>query len=116
MKNFACRLVPGHQYPWVNCKKKFIDFPVLSRDVTNQILPGRVSDIPAGDGKIDKLFYSVIYKKVSQDTFWKCLFTFTDTSKIDGEKDTRFLNVPLLVKKNDKPPAFQSDVISWEKS
>jgi hypothetical protein len=50
--------------------KKVIDFPIPSRDVTNQILPGRVinlfparerlvSDISAGDGKIDILFYSV---------------------------------------------------------
>ncbi len=50
------------------CKKKISGFPVPSRDVTDQILPGRgiiklftareclVSDIPAGDGKIDSLF------------------------------------------------------------
>ncbi len=51
--------------------KKINDFPVPSRDVTNQTLPGReyliisghgetlVSDNPAGDGKIANLFYSV---------------------------------------------------------
>jgi hypothetical protein len=52
--------------------KKVINFPVPSRDVTYQTLPGReyfnyippreslVSDIPAGHGKISKLcFYNV---------------------------------------------------------
>jgi hypothetical protein len=46
----------------LNCKK-VTDFPVPSRDVTNQGLPGRekflVSDIPAGDGKIVNLFFTV---------------------------------------------------------
>jgi hypothetical protein len=55
------------------CKKKVFGLPVPSREVTNQTLPGReytliqflareslVSDIPAGDGKTDILFYSVI--------------------------------------------------------
>jgi hypothetical protein len=43
--------------------KKIIDFPVPSRNVSNQTLPAReslISDIPAGDGKIDNLFYSVL--------------------------------------------------------
>ncbi len=52
--------------------KKVSDFPVPSRDVTNQTLPGLdlfqlflpreslVSDIPAGDGKISNLFYSAV--------------------------------------------------------
>ncbi len=43
--------------------KKDYDFPVPSWDVTNQVIPGQgefgYSDIPAGDGKIDNLFYSV---------------------------------------------------------
>jgi hypothetical protein len=46
----------------VHCKKKVNDFPVPSRDVTNQTLPARqslVSDIPAGDRNIANLFYSV---------------------------------------------------------
>jgi hypothetical protein len=33
-------------------------FPVLSRDVINQTLPGR--DIPAGDGKSHNLFYVLL--------------------------------------------------------
>jgi hypothetical protein len=44
--------------------KKVNDFPVPSRDVTNQTLPGReslVSDIPAVGGKIANLFHSVFY-------------------------------------------------------
>ncbi len=49
--------------------KKVNDFPVPSRDVTNQTLygrewlnysrPGRNCGIPAGNGKIDNLCYSV---------------------------------------------------------
>jgi hypothetical protein len=50
--------------------KKVIDFPVPIRDVTNQTLPGGeylvipameslFSDIPARDGKIDDLFFTV---------------------------------------------------------
>ncbi len=38
----------------VHCNKKVTDFPVPSRDVTNQTIPGReslVSDIPAGTSK-----------------------------------------------------------------
>jgi hypothetical protein len=53
-------------YTIEHCKKKFSDFPVTSRDVTNQTLPGGesageslVSDIPAGDGEIAKLFFTV---------------------------------------------------------
>jgi hypothetical protein len=55
-----------------NCTvKKDVDFPVPIRDVTDQtpswtgiikLLQPReslISDIPAGDGKFDKLFYSV---------------------------------------------------------
>jgi hypothetical protein len=38
--------------------KKDNDFPVPSWDVSDQTLPGR--DIPAGDGKIANLFYSVV--------------------------------------------------------
>ncbi len=53
--------------PKVHCKKKVSDFPVPSRDVTNQpglikLFPSReslVSDIPAWDGKMASLFYSV---------------------------------------------------------
>ncbi len=44
--------------------KKFIVFPVPTRDVTNQTLPGResvVSDIPAGDGKTANLFLQCIF-------------------------------------------------------
>jgi hypothetical protein len=40
--------------------KKTSDFSVPSRDVTNQTLFVLVSDIPAGDGKIANLFYSVV--------------------------------------------------------
>ncbi len=52
-------------------KKKVSDFPIARRDVTNQNLPGReiiksfppreslISDILAGDGKIDNLFFTV---------------------------------------------------------
>ncbi len=47
--------------------KKVIDFPAPSRYVTYQTFPAKlfpareclVSDIPAGDGKIANLFYSV---------------------------------------------------------
>jgi hypothetical protein len=46
--------------------KKVSDFPIPSRDATNQTLHGRekfnyylVSDIPAGDEKITNIFYSV---------------------------------------------------------
>jgi hypothetical protein len=48
--------------------KKVIAFPVPNQDVTNQTLPGRdlfqtveslVSDIPAGDGKNDDLYFAV---------------------------------------------------------
>jgi hypothetical protein len=53
-------------YTIVHCKKMVSDFPVPSRDVTNQTLPGGesvgeslVSDIPAGEGKIAKLFITV---------------------------------------------------------
>jgi hypothetical protein len=54
----------------VHTVKKVNDFPVPSRDVTNQTLPGLenlnysrareslVSDIPAGDGKWQTFFYS----------------------------------------------------------
>ncbi len=52
--------------------KKVVDFPVPSREVTNQTLPGGdnliipvqgefVSDIPAEDGKIDNLFLQCIF-------------------------------------------------------
>jgi hypothetical protein len=53
--------------------KKVIVFPVPSRDVNIETLPGRellnyslaresfVSGIPAGDGKNDNLFFSVLY-------------------------------------------------------
>ncbi len=37
-------------------QRKVCDFPVPSRDVTNQTL---ISDIPAGDRKIANLFYNV---------------------------------------------------------
>jgi hypothetical protein len=37
-------------------QKKVNDFPVPSRDVAYQIIPGLVSDIPVGDGKITNLF------------------------------------------------------------
>jgi hypothetical protein len=53
--------------------KNVSDFPVPSRDVTYQTLPAwlgiiklfparesLVSDIPAGDGKIANIFYSVV--------------------------------------------------------
>jgi hypothetical protein len=52
-------------------QKNFSDFPIPGRDVTNQTLPGReglnfnptgeslVSHIPAGDGKIVNLFFTV---------------------------------------------------------
>jgi hypothetical protein len=57
------------------------DFPVPSRYVTNQTLPdgdlsklfptreSLVSDIPAGDGKISNLFYSVPCLKRRKLTF-----------------------------------------------
>ncbi len=44
--------------------KKVCDFPVPSRDVTNQILTGElVSGIPAGKGKSLTFFYSVAGKQ-----------------------------------------------------
>jgi hypothetical protein len=53
----------------MHCKKIFRDFPVPSRDVTNQTLLGiikffparesSVSDMPVGGGNIANLFYSV---------------------------------------------------------
>ncbi len=55
----------------IHCKKNVNDFPVSRRDVTDQtdpwpgiikFFPAReslVSDIPAGDGKFDKLFFTV---------------------------------------------------------
>jgi hypothetical protein len=63
-------------------KKKVIDFPVPSRDVNNQTLPGRekfnnylfsaseslVIDIPAGDGKIEILFFQCISLYVEEAT------------------------------------------------
>jgi hypothetical protein len=63
--------------------KKFFDIPVPSQDVTYQTLPGGnndviyksfppreslVSDIPAGDGNIKKLFYSVSYRILNKYT------------------------------------------------
>ncbi len=73
--------------PWwrgVHCKKKVIDFHVLSEDVTNQTLSGReslASDIPAGDGKIIHLFYSVFcYYSYADFT----LFTETDGCRAWG--------------------------------
>ncbi len=49
----------------VYCKKKVSDFPVPSRDVTNQTVPGGDSDIPAGDGKkIYNLFLQCILTAV----------------------------------------------------
>ncbi len=42
-----------------NLEKKVCDFPVPSRDVTNR-LSWLDSEIPAGDGKIANLFYSVL--------------------------------------------------------
>jgi hypothetical protein len=44
-------------------KKKVIDFPVPSRDVTYQTLTKLVSDIPAGDGKIINLFLQCMRKE-----------------------------------------------------
>jgi hypothetical protein len=56
---------------YIHCKKKVGGFPVPSGDVTYQTLPGGeyfdysrpgeslVSDVPAGEGKITDLFYSV---------------------------------------------------------
>ncbi len=62
MQKFICLW----QIAWVHCKK---DFPVPSRDVNNQTLPGReliilardslVSDIRAEDWKLLTFFYSV---------------------------------------------------------
>ncbi len=55
----------------LHCKKKVSDFPVPSREVTNQTPPWRgiiylfpageslESDIPAGDGKMANLFFTV---------------------------------------------------------
>ncbi len=60
------------QHLYIHCKKRLAVFPVHSRDVTNQTLPGReylnyspareslVSDIPAGDGKTANLFLQCI--------------------------------------------------------
>jgi len=67
---------PGSSYIFIcgtqiHCKKRVSDFPVPSRDVTNQTLPDRekiklflsresfVSDIPVGDVKIANLFFTV---------------------------------------------------------
>jgi hypothetical protein len=49
-----------------HCKKQVIDFPVPSRDVTYQTLTKLVSDIPAGDGKIDNLFLQCMRKEERQ--------------------------------------------------
>jgi hypothetical protein len=46
--------------------KKISDFPVPSRDVTNQTLPGRECDIRAGDRKIVNLVYSAV-PNISQE-------------------------------------------------
>ncbi len=57
--------------------RKVGDFPIPSRDVTNQTLPGRelfpatqnlVGDIPAGDGKIANLFLQCSH--ASHSRFW----------------------------------------------
>jgi hypothetical protein len=67
--------------------KKLFYIPVSSRDVTDQILPGReyvlyklfpameslVSDIPAGDGTIEKLFL-------------RCMLIRIQASSKDGSK------------------------------
>ncbi len=54
--------------------KKISRFPVPSRDVTNQTLPGRedltyreslVNDIPAGDGKIANIFLQCTVQPIS---------------------------------------------------
>jgi hypothetical protein len=62
--------------------KKVAHFPLPSRDVTNQTLPGRelfnysrlgrvlVSDIPARDRKIDNIFLQCIFLEL---WFWKRL-------------------------------------------
>ncbi len=41
--------------------KKVTDFPVPSRAITNQTLPGRLVTSRLGTGKIDNLFYSVYF-------------------------------------------------------
>jgi hypothetical protein len=52
-----------------HCKKKVTNFPVPSQDVTTQCL---VSDIPAGDGKIAKLFLKCSGQGRRQTS---CIFT-----------------------------------------
>jgi hypothetical protein len=59
----------GEKCNTVHCKKELANFPSpagmsltkLSLVVNNQIIPGQgeLSDIPAGDGKMANLFYSV---------------------------------------------------------
>ncbi len=77
-------------FPNVQCYftlyKKVIVFPVPSRDVTNQNLPGRellnysrpgrvwFSDIPAGDGKMYNLFI--------QCTYFGVLFAVSSASSV----------------------------------
>ncbi len=70
---------PQHNYEGYTVKKVTgTDFPVPSRDVTNQTLPGRfiilfptreslVSDIPAGDGEISNFIFQCII-----NIWWQC--------------------------------------------
>jgi hypothetical protein len=69
------KVIPVASRSTYTVKKAFFDIPILGPDVTYQTLPGRgnydviyklfppreslVSDIPAGDGNIEKLFYGV---------------------------------------------------------
>jgi hypothetical protein len=62
----------------LHCKKRLVIFPSLagmsltnvSLSRINKVNPRQgelVSDIPAGDGKIDKVFYSVVYRQVVKE-------------------------------------------------
>jgi hypothetical protein len=75
-------LVQGTKEIFTRCTvKKVHEFPVSSRDVTNQTPPGQEqlsydviipaqgefgSDIPAGDGKLPNLFFAVYAEGVIQ--------------------------------------------------
>jgi hypothetical protein len=49
-------LLKGWSHLPIHCKKKVGDFPVPSREVWQSL----VCDIPAGEGKITNLYYTVL--------------------------------------------------------
>jgi hypothetical protein len=80
-------------------KKKVHEFPVSSRDVTNQTPPGQEyisygviipaqgefdSDIPAGDGKLANLFFTVYAPAKSHKVLYHPYFLETQVIKSLG--------------------------------